>query len=79
MTTHKLFFLATVLIVAGILVALFWQFQAAPAPQTPAQNADNIQTADTENPTVLQAEVEGVDLGDLDADFKGIDADINSL
>ena len=82
--THRFLLLAAILVVAGILVALFWQFQAAPAPElahTPADQQQSSTASQTDNtdPAVLNAEIEAIDLGDLDAEFQTIDADINSL
>ena len=81
---HKFLLLAVILIVDGVLVALFWQFQAAPTPELAnitgdqQQSSASSQTDDTD-PAALNAEIESINIGDLDVEFRSIDADINSL
>ena len=69
MNNKALWFVVAVVIVAGAI----WWMKADRAP-APAMMEDGQQSAAS-----LKAEVEAVDTGSTDADFKEIDADLKAL
>ncbi len=67
-----------------LIVAFLWlrQMQAptAPAPSLPSQTSPTAPPAAKEDTTsAINRDLQALDTGDLDKEFKAVDADINSL
>ncbi|OHA68252.1 MAG: hypothetical protein A3A27_00210 [Candidatus Wildermuthbacteria bacterium RIFCSPLOWO2_01_FULL_47_18] len=70
----------TILIVVGVAVLVlagiwFWSQQSSAPSQ--AQQPSSQEPSD--NTASINADLEALDLGDVDKEFQGIDADVNSL
>ena len=67
-----------VAIVLGLLGVVY--FSSKPeSPTTAPVKTSNNQAAEADSTAAINSELESVDLGDLDAEFKTIDSDLNSL
>lgn len=70
--------LITVVLIA--IVALVWWMMGPGKTQTP-QDAEITETPEiTEaNVSTVEADLNGLDFGDIDAEFESLDADLNNL
>ena len=62
-----------IIIVALVSIGVIWWYQAQVPVAGPTVSVTNMQQED------LKTEIESIDVGDLDADFKEIDTDISTL
>src|SRR3989344_4659084 len=67
-------FLVAIIAIVAVGVGVMWYFIKSEMNYAPTQVRDIPQQADNS-----VEEVNSVDIGDLDAEFKGIDGDLNSL
>ena len=73
--------LLIIIIVVGLAVAIgvfFFGKSSEPVP-APAPSAVPDATIESDSTASINQDLVDLDLGDLNADFKGIDADLNSL
>lgn len=65
------------IVVVAAAVLLFWMWQQGILPF--GQQAEAPETEQGDTTTDIQEQLDAVDLGDLDAEFKDIDRDLESL
>jgi hypothetical protein len=70
----KILTIIIVLVVLAVLV--FWLATRTSAPTGPADTAEILGEDTT---SAINEQLEGLDLGDLDAEFQQIDAELNQL
>ncbi len=71
---NKFLFVILLVLAAVVSVLLFWQFPQKPAAPLPVQTMPLSQTGFS-----LEQEVDNIQISDLETDFRGFDADLNSL
>lgn len=75
---NKQLVLATALIAVVMLGAGFWWLNQKPLVIPEPPNSVPVSTA-TDTTTVIEQDLNAVDLGNLDAEFQTIDQDLNTL
>lgn len=72
-----------VIVAAAVIGFVVWFIQSSQAPTVPSGNSYGVKINSSESAadtiTAVNAEIENIDIGDLDKEFKNIDADLQSL
>lgn len=65
--------IAIVIVILAVLALVYWKPASKPSTETaPAEQAVDTTGA-------IEADLGAIDVGDLDSDFKSLDADVSSL
>ncbi len=84
MNSNKNIFIAIIIIAVLVLIGLgFWLWQSnVQAPAAPAKTSEPTSPTtglSQDNTAIISQEIQNIDLGDINADFKEIDKDLQGL